>query len=327
MDTSHWQNKVLLVNAQNFDHLALDIFNYQSKNCAIYNRYLNNLQIDITKINNLSQIPFLPISFFKHFDIKTHTFENAKTFESSSTTGVGTSKHAVKNIAWYETICSLCFNYQFNALQNYCHLALLPAYLERQNSSLVHQIDFFIKNSIYKQSNFYLYNHNELEMQLIENEKNEIPTILWGVTFALLDFAEKHNINLKHTTIIETGGMKGRRKEITRHELHQTLNKAFNTKTIAGEYGMTELMSQAYAIEDGIYKCPPHFKVLATEINDPFTLTHFGKNGRLNIIDLANLDSCCFIATDDLGKVYANGNFEVLGRIDHSDTRGCNLLV
>ncbi len=327
MDNSLWQNKILSVNAQNFEKLALEIFYYQSKHCAIYALYLSYLQIDLTKINNLLQIPFLPISFFKHFEIKTNTFIAEKTFESSSTTGIGTSKHAVKNIAWYETICSLCYNFQFNNFKNYCHLALLPAYLERQNSSLVHQIDFFIKNSNYKQSNFYLYNHKELANQLLENEKNAIPTILWGVTFALLDFIENHQLNLKNTTVIETGGMKGRRKEITRQELHETLNKAFNTQNIAGEYGMTELMSQAYSIKEGIYQCAPHFKVMATEINDPFTLTNFGKNGRLNIIDLANINSCCFIATDDLGKVYENGNFEVLGRIDHSDTRGCNLLV
>ena len=327
METSLWQNKILLVNEQNFETLALEIFHYQSKNCPVYCQYLSYLKTDLTKVTNLLQIPFLPISFFKNFEIKTNYFEAEKTFESSSTNGIGTSKHCVKSIEWYEKICTQNFNFQFKNNENYCHLALLPAYLERQNSSLVYQISHFINASKYAESNFYLYNHAELAKQILENESKQIPTILWGVTFALLDFAEKYQLNLKHTTIIETGGMKGRRKEITRNELHEILKKALGVSTIAGEYGMTELMSQAYALENGIYQSPPQMRVFTTEINDPFAYIKNAKNGRLNIIDLANIDSCCFIATDDLGKTYSNKIFEVLGRIDHSDTRGCNLLV
>ncbi|NQW42124.1 MAG: acyl transferase [Bacteroidetes bacterium] len=319
--------KIMQVTEQNFEALALEIFIYQSKNCVIYSQYLKHLQTDVTKVTNLKDIPYLPISFFKNFSITTNTFNPEKIFESSNTTGFITSKHCVKSAQWYEKICTKSFDFAFNNFQNYCHLALLPAYLERQNSSLVYQIDHFIQNSSFEESGFYLYNHDELHQQLIKNEKLEIKTILWGVTFALLDFIEKYQIPLKNTIIIETGGMKGRKKEMIRTELHSLLSKSFGIDKIGGEYGMTEIMSQAYSKGDGVYQCPPWMQLILTEINDPFTKVGFEKNGKINIIDLGNIDSCCFIATDDLGKCYQNNTFEVLGRIDNSDIRGCNLLV
>jgi hypothetical protein len=319
--------KIMQVTEQNFEALALEVFSYQSKNCAVYSQYLKHLQTDVTKITKLKEIPCLPITFFKNFTIQTHIFDAQKIFESSSTTSTLTSKHFVKNSQWYEKICSESFNFAFNNYKNYCHIALLPSYLERHNSSLVYQINHFTANSNYKESGFYLYNHNELAEQIIENESKEIPTVLWGVTFALLDFIEKYQFKLKNTIVIETGGMKGRRIELTRDELHARLALAFGVANIGGEYGMTELMSQAYSLKDGLYQSPPWMKILGTEINDPFTSIPYNKNGRLNIIDLGNIDSCCFIATDDLVNIKQDNTFEILGRIDNSDMRGCNLLV
>jgi hypothetical protein len=215
----------------------------------------------------------------------------------------------------------------FGSHQQYCHLALLPSYLERQNSSLVYQVNGFIEDTKNLGSSFYLHQVNELLEHLKRNEAAAIPTLLWGVSFALLDFIEKFNISLKHTVVLETGGMKGRRKEITRDEMHSKLKQAFSISSIAGEYGMTELMSQAYAVKEGLYTAPNWMRISAREINDPLSKPIVNKHGAINIIDLANIHSCAFIASSDLGKVYADGTFEILGRIDHSDTRGCNLLV
>ncbi len=321
------QEAIFSADQHNFESLALEIFRYQGEHCAVYKKYLDILQTDLTKINKIADIPYLPIEFFKTFSVQTETWEPDIIFESSSTTGTGTSRHFVKNRAIYEQAFEKSFEYAMGNSTGYCHLALLPAYLERQHSSLVYQIDHFIKHSHFPESGFYLYNHRELAQRLIDNEKNKIPTILWGVTFALLDFAEQFSLDLKHTRVIETGGMKGRRKEIVREELHTTLMKAFGTDAIAGEYGMTELMSQAYSTHRGIYQCPPWVQVTGREINDPFTPAPTGKNAVLNVIDLSNIHSCCFLATADIARVYDNGHFEILGRLDNSDTRGCNLLI
>ena len=321
------EKEISAVDKFTFESLALKIFQYQSQNNVVYKTYLQLLEIDTTKIDKVFKIPFLPISFFKTFNVQSTPLAPEIVFESSSTTGVGVSKHAVPFASLYEKSCAESFNFFFGDYKKYCHLALLPAYLERENSSLVYQVNHFIKSSQYPQSNFYLHNHHDLYNQLMENEANKIPTILWGVSFALLDFVEACQMKLLNTQIVETGGMKGRRAELTRHELHQILQKGFGVPNIAGEYGMTELMSQSYALKAGLYQSPPWCRVFAREINDPLGLPIFNRNGVLNVIDLYNLYSCSFIATSDLGKVHDNGSYEVLGRVDYSDTRGCNLLV
>lgn len=321
------RDAVLAVNDHNFETVALDTFRYQSTHCEIYNRYIGHLQLDTTNITRIADIPYLPIAFFKNFKVATGHFEPEIIFESSSTTGSGISKHYVKSSQWYTSIFRKSFDFAFGPPEGFCHLALLPGYLERANSSLVFQVNDFITNSQYKESGFYLNNVEQLAIQLRSNIQAQIPTVLWGVSFALLDFAENFKIDLSKIIIIETGGMKGRRKEITRAEMHGILSEAFTSKYIAGEYGMTELMSQAYAEKSGIYSCPPWMKVTGREINDPLTPADNGKHCVLNVIDLANLDSCAFIATDDIGKIAVNGRFEVLGRLDNSDTRGCNLLI
>lgn len=305
----------------------MEVFRYQSRYCSVYSRFLDCLQVNPSNISNSQDIPFLPIEFFKYHEVKSGTFVAEAIFESSSTGNAGISHHHVQSLLVYETSFTQSFNRFFGPHSSYCHLALLPSYLERQHSSLVYQVDYFIRHSVYADSSFYLHNHEELAERLTYNEAHNIPTVLWGVSFALLDFAQKYPMDLRGTTVIETGGMKGRRAEITRDELHNILTGAFSKQAIAGEYGMTELMSQAYAVTGGIYQCPPWMRVSAREINDPFTHAGPGKHGVLNVIDLANLSSCAFIATSDLGKVYSDGRFEVLGRIDHSDTRGCNLMI
>jgi phenylacetate-coenzyme A ligase PaaK-like adenylate-forming protein len=321
------EKEISAVNKFTFEALALKIFQYQSQNNEVYKTYLQLLKIDTTKIDKVFKIPFLPISFFKTFNIQSTSLPAEIVFESSSTTGVGISKHAVPFARLYENSCAESFSFFFGDYKKYCHLALLPSYLERTTSSLVYQVNHFIKSSQYPQSNFYLYNHHDLYNQLMENEAQKIPTVLWGVSFALLDFVEKYQMNLEYTHVVETGGMKGRRAELTRHELHQILQSRLGVSSIAGEYGMTELMSQFYAMSEGLYQSPPWCKVFAREINDPLGLPVFNRNGVLNVIDLYNLYSCSFIATSDLGKVNDNGSYEVLGRVDYSDTRGCNLLV
>jgi hypothetical protein len=321
------EKEISKVDKDSFESLALKIFQYQSQNNEVYKTYLQLLKIDTTKIDKVFKIPFLPISFFKNFNIQSTSLSAEIVFESSSTSGVGVSKHAVPLLRLYEKSCTDSFDFFFHDYKKYCHLALLPAYLERNTSSLVYQVNHFIKSSQYAQSNFYLYNHLDLYNQLIENETQKIPTVLWGVSFALLDFVEKYKMNLEYTHVIETGGMKGRRAELTRQELHQILQNRLGVSSIAGEYGMTELMSQSYALKQGLYQSPPWCKVLAREINDPLGMPIYNKNGVLNVIDLYNLYSCSFIATSDLGKVNDDGVFQVLGRVDYSDTRGCNLLV
>ena len=305
----------------------MQVFQNQSQSCEVYSRYLSFLQVDASKIIHLEEIPYLPIEFFKQFEVKTNSFKEELVFESSSTTGKGISRHFVKFSAFYEQSFKASFDLAFGPHTNYCHLALLPSYLERQNSSLVYQVSGFIEDTKHLGSSFYLHQVNALVEHLKENEAAALPTLLWGVSFALLDFIEQFQIPLKHTIVLETGGMKGRRKEITREEMHSHLKQAFSISSVAGEYGMTELMSQAYALKDGLYRAPNWMRVSAREINDPLSKPIVNKHGALNIIDLANLHSCSFIASSDLGKVYSDGTFEVLGRIDHSDTRGCNLLV
>ena len=327
MNFSDLHKRILEVDDLSFDALTMEVFNYQSKNCKIYNRFLKLLQIDTTNIKKKEDIPFLPIEFFKNFTISDTDSDFEAVFESSSTTGVGVSKHFVRDLDFYRASFVNSFAQNIGDPSNYCHLALLPSYIERGNSSLITQVAEFIKISRYKQSSFFLNHHDSLKQILQRNIEQKVPTVLWGVTYALLDFAEQYPMPLFDTIVMETGGMKGRRKEMTRNELHEVLMLAFDLKQIYGEYGMTELMSQAYSRSEGLYQCPNTMRIHIREINDPFSGPVLNKHGAVNIIDLANLHSCSFIATSDLGKAQSPTVFEILGRIDHSDTRGCNLML
>ena len=312
--------------------MALDIFRLQYEHNKIYKKYVNMLGVDPLRINRIEDIPFLPVQFFKNNAITTTEFKPEIIFESSGTTGENISRHFVKDISLYKKSFTKGFNLFYGNPAKWCILGLLPGYLERQNSSLVTMVNDLINESENPYSGFYLHNHEKLYQALVYNEIREQPVLLIGVTFALLDFAEKYSLQLNHTTIMETGGMKGRREEITREEIHSVLRDKMGVKNIHSEYGMTELLSQAYSKEKGLFHCPPWMKVLVREETDPFAITASPKTqkpftGLLNIIDLANIYSCPFIATDDVGKLYKDGSFEVLGRRDMSDMRGCSLLT
>ena len=293
---------------------------------------MDTLGVDCRHVKHLEDIPFLPIQFFKSNVIATTEFKPQVIFESSGTTGENVSRHFVKYLSLYKKSFGNCFKMFYGNPSNSCIIGLLPGYLERKNSSLVTMVHNLILESANSQSGFYLYDHEKLYKVLIQNEFKRQPTLLIGVTFALIDFAEKYSLKLKYTTVIETGGMKGRKKEITREEVHLFLSKKLGIKNIHSEYGMTELLSQAYSKKNGLYRCPPWMKILMREEDDPFSIiatpsTNQPAKGLLNVIDFANLYSCCFIATDDIGKLYHNGSFEILGRRDVSDLRGCSLLT
>jgi hypothetical protein len=306
----------------NFNDIALQIFHFQVKNNTVYGQYVNLIDQDPTKIEHYTQIPFLPISFFKTHKVVSLPYKPEAIFESSSTTGKGTSKSYVKDIELYHNTCKQIIEERIGSLSDYEVLGLLPSYLERKNSSLVSMVKYFMDYN--KQSNsFFLYNHNTLEARLLSPGKK----LLFGVSFALLDFAENHKIDSSDLTIIETGGMKGRKEEVTKDEVYSQLQNSFENATILSEYGMTELMSQAYSDSSGRYTTPNWMKVLPRADNDPLESASEGKTAALNIIDLANLDTCSFIATDDLGRVYSDGSFEIIGRLDHADLRGCSLMI
>ena len=320
------EDKIFTVEQPDFEQLALEIFQFQYNNNAIYQHYVNALSIVGSKVKSIDQIPFLPIRFFKSADIKTTDFEPEAVFESSGTTQTINSRHYVKDLELYRRSFLQAWEQFYGPVQDWCVIGLLPAYLERQNSSLVMMVNDMIKLSKHAQSGFYLYEHEKLAAVLQELEKQGQKTLLIGVTFGLLDFAEKFPMPLQHTVVMETGGMKGRRREMTRQEVHEILATAFKTPLIHSEYGMTELLSQAYSYGHGLFDCPPWMKVLVRQDDDPLDVRVNG-SGVINIIDLANLYSCAFIATDDLGIVQPDGSFEVLGRVDTSDIRGCNLLI
>jgi hypothetical protein len=268
----------------------------------------------------------LPIHFFKTHEIKTVEFEPEFIFESSGTTQTSNSRHYIKSLSIYRKSFSYGFEKFYGDVGEWCIIGLLPSYLERNNSSLVMMVDELIKESNHPQSGFYLNEYEKLHDTLLTLEQQKQKTLLIGVTFALLDFAEKFKMQLRHTSIMETGGMKGRRKEITRTELHEILERGLGVKSVHSEYGMTELLSQAYSKAEGIFECVPWMKMLVRSEDDPFDVQKSGA-GIMNIIDLANIYSCSFIATDDVGKIYEDGRFEISGRVDNSDIRGCSLLV
>lgn len=312
-----------------FDELAFEVFGYQYKYNAFYRQYCSLLGKEFSKVSTITDIPFLPIQFFKNQTIKTGDWTASETvFTSSGTTGAATSQHFVRDLRFYKDISIRGFEELYGKVSDYCVLGLVPSYLERSGSSLITMVEEFIKLSKYPESGFFLNNHAELAEILRGCRDNQTRTMLIGVTFGLLDFIETYNIDFPNLIVMETGGMKGRRREMIRAELHQVLRKGFNCLDIHSEYGMTELFSQGYSKHKGIFEPTPTIRIVTREINDPLSITtQHGQLGVINVIDLGNLDTCSFIATDDLGRVFADGQFEVLGRLDNSDMRGCNLLV
>ncbi|MFL5765801.1 MAG: acyl transferase [Bacteroidia bacterium] len=310
-----------------FTLMALEIMNSQADHNEVYRQYLAGLDVNPRAVKTLEKIPFLPIEFFKsRVVVNGELNEKMRIFTSSGTTGQE-SRHYVTDISVYEQSFRKGFELFYGPVAEYCILALLPSYLEREGSSLVYMADDLIRKSNHPESGFYLHDYAELSEKLTRLDTNGQKTILIGVTYALLDLIENITFRLKNTIIMETGGMKGKRKELIREELHEILCGGFGVKAIHSEYGMTELLSQAYSKGEGRFFCPPWMKVLIRDVNDPFSFLPQGRTGGINIIDLANANSCSFIATQDLGKIHSDGSFEVLGRFDNSDIRGCNLMV
>ncbi len=310
-----------------FNRMALEIFRFQYKNNPVYRQYVNYLSCDVGKVEHYLQIPFLPIDFFKSHDIVCEGKIPALTFTSSGTTGMTFSRHPVADLSVYEKSFVKGFELFFGPISNYVVLALLPSYLEREGSSLIYMAEKLIGTSAFDDSGFYLNEYRQLRDVLLKLKSEKKKTILLGVTYALLDLAEQFPVDFPELVVMETGGMKGRRKEMVRQELHAVLTSAFGVKKIYSEYGMTELLSQAYSKGDGLFATPPWMKVLIRDTNDPFAYLPENRTGGVNVIDLANIYSCSFIETKDLGKIHPGGDFEILGRFDNSDVRGCNLLV
>ena len=323
----NWEKAIFSIkNEEDFNSLALLIFQFQKQNCEVYSNYLTHIGFDISP-KHYTEIPFLPIQFFKtHKVLSKNNF--IKTFESSGTSlSTQTSKHFVHDLSIYHQSAVKNFTQNFGNIETYTILGLLPSYLERNNSSLVEMVNYFMKLSNQKDNGFFLHNHFELNQTLVELEKQNKKILLFGVAFALLDFFTAYPMKLKNTTIIETGGMKGRKTEIIKEELHQLLKLQSGTNQIYSEYGMTELLSQGYTSQNQYFSSPSWVKILIRDLNNPFSILPNKNTGGINIIDLANVYSCSFIATDDLGKKTQDNLFQVLGRIDQSDVRGCSLLA
>jgi phenylacetate-coenzyme A ligase PaaK-like adenylate-forming protein len=314
-------------NNKQFEKIALKVFRFQYDNNSVYREFCQFLNVEKQQVKSLQQIPFLPIQFFKSHEVLSSTEKIQETFTSSGTTGMSTSRHFVTDITLYEESYRKGFAQFYGNIENYAVLALLPSYLEREGSSLIYMVDDLIKLSNHPESGFYLNNYDDLIQKLLQLDEAGENIILIGVTYALLDLIEKQQFHLKNTIIMETGGMKGKRKEMIREELHELLCKGFGVNAIHSEYGMTELLSQAYSLGNGIFECPNWMQVLIRDTEDALSYVENGKTGGINVIDLANINSCSFIATQDLGKKQPNNSFEVLGRFDNSDIRGCNLMV
>ncbi|MCH3881320.1 MULTISPECIES: LuxE/PaaK family acyltransferase [Tenacibaculum] len=310
-----------------FTNAALQVFKHQFKNNRTYRSFCDLINVHPSDVKTVEEIPFLPIQFFKSHEIIASSEEIQETFTSSGTTGSTTSKHFITDLSWYTKSYLKGFQHFYGNIEDYAVLALLPNYLERKGSSLVFMVDDLITKSKNHESGFYLHNLDEITQKIEKLDKNGQKTLLIGVSFALLDLVEKQQFNLKNTIIMETGGMKGRRKELVRSELHSILSDGFGVEKIHSEYGMTELLSQGYSNGNGVFDCPPWMKILTRDTEDALSIQKPGKSGGINVIDLANYNSCSFIATQDLGKLHQNGTFEVIGRFDNSDIRGCNLMV
>ncbi len=310
-----------------FDRLAMEVFRFQYSHNDVYRQFCDALERPPSKVGGLADIPFLPVELFKQHRVVSYRGEAAIVFSSSGTSGTETSRHYVKDLSVYRRSFTEGFRYFYGEPANYCILALLPSYLERDDASLVYMARGLMDQSAHPDNGFYLEDMRGLHEKLVRLSDQGQPTLLLGVTFALLDLAEAHPTKMRNVVVMETGGMKGRRKEMVREELHALLKQAFGVETIHSEYGMTELLSQAYSKANGLFACPPWMKVLTRDSNDPLTMTEGCRTGGINIIDLANIFSCSFLSTQDLGKMHADGRFEVLGRFDNSDVRGCNLMV
>jgi phenylacetate-coenzyme A ligase PaaK-like adenylate-forming protein len=319
--------KLYSVNDTSFEDIALELFDVQARNNPLYNAFLGNLGVEVSRVRSLEEIPFLPISFFKTHCIQTGQWTPETTFISSGTTQNGSSKHAVADLQFYLAHAVRCFEHFFGSIKNYHFLALLPSYLERQGSSLIAMMEYFIRNSDSHHSGFYLNDYPSLIEKILAIKNDSRKTILWGVSFALLDLAEKFELDLSHCLVFETGGMKGRRREITKNEMREVLTAKINVKSLFSEYGMTEMLSQAYSKGEGNLICPTWMRVLCRDITDPQTKGLLSETGGINVIDLANWRTISFVETEDLGKVYPDGSFEVLGRLDNADVRGCNLMI
>ncbi len=314
-------------NDSDFTNLALKIFRYQAQKNEVYKQFLSILNINPATIKTIEDIPFLPIQFFKNHQVTTVPPPYDLIFKSSGTTGMQRSIHYVKDKELYQQSFIRSFEYFFGNIKDYTILALLPSYMEQGESSLVYMTEQLMKISAKEDNGFYLYNMDELADKLNTLEAKKQKNLLIGVSYALLDFVEKYKFKLQNTLVMETGGMKGRKKEILREELHSLLKLGFGVKNIYSEYGMTEILSQSYSKEDGIFESPPWKKILIRDTEDPFTYLPNNKTGGINIIDLANIYSCSFIATQDLGQKISVNQFKIMGRFDNSDIRGCNLLV
>jgi hypothetical protein len=327
----HFMEDLTLASSREKVQRALDLFRFQAEHNGLYQHYLRQLSVSADKVDRISSIPFLPISFFKSHQLATGSFKPDTCFESSGTTGTLNSRHCIKSLRHYLDNAVANFQQFYGDPSAYCFLALLPSYLERGNSSLIAMADHFIKLGDHEESGFFLHDLSALQDRLYYLEKRGQKTILLGVTYALLDFAEQYPMQLKNTIVMETGGMKGRKKEITRESLHAALMSGLGVEAVHAEYGMTELQSQAYSCEKGLFKPSDTMIVLLRSTDDPFEIWESNeypmRTGIINIIDLANQDTMAFIATDDLGRFHEDGHFEILGRVDHADIRGCSLLV
>lgn len=312
---------------QQFTKKALEVFNYQFKNNKVYRSFCDLLYVHPSDISTIEEIPFLPIQFFKSREVVSSLDKVEAVFNSSGTTGTTTSRHLVTDLSLYEASYLKGFHHFYGNIKEYVVLALLPNYLERKGSSLVYMVNDLIQKTENPESGFYLNNLDELAQKLVALDKKGQKVLLIGVSFALLDLIEKYQFNLKNTLVMETGGMKGRRKELIRVELHALLKKGFSVRKIHSEYGMTELLSQAYSKGNGVFETPPWMKILIRDTEDALKILPQEKTGGINVIDLANYNSCSFIATQDLGRVHGNDTFEIIGRFDNSDLRGCNLMV
>jgi phenylacetate-coenzyme A ligase PaaK-like adenylate-forming protein len=320
------KDTVFLPPGSSFDEVALQVFAYQYEQVPVYREFCDSMRRTPDTVCTLNDIPFLPVQFFKSHEVIAQGYAAEKIFESSTTSGTIPSRHRVADIELYEQSYLRAFEIFYGDPRQYCLLALLPSYLDRGTSSLLYMADDLIRRSGHELSGFINKDFDELHKRLVLAQQQGQKIFLLGVTYALLDFSEQYPMDLSGSIIMETGGMKGRRREMTREELHSTLQKAFNVKSIHSEYGMTELLSQAYSTGDGIFRCPPWMRVIARDPYDPMSYVGHDKTGALNIIDLANLYSCSFLSVSDLGRVYEDSSFEVLGRMDSADIRGCNLM-
>lgn len=324
---ANYKKRLFDLQKADFEAFALEAFAFQAQHNPIYAQYLRHLILDPKKIKSVHQIPFLPIDFFKSFEVRSSPAPVQTVFESSGTTGQIRSRHFVADLPFYQKLSKQIFENFYGKLENYEILALLPSYAERQTSSLIFMVEYFMRFTG-SESGFYLYDHEKLfeKLVLLQKKKNKI--LLIGVTFALLDFAERYKFDLENAVIMETGGMKGRRKELLREEVHEILQKSFGVPTIHSEYGMTELLSQGYALSNGWFEMPTWARVVLREPSDPFSISPNVRNGGINVIDLANIETCCFIETQDIGRLNADSSqFQVLGRFDQAELRGCNLMM